>query len=356
MRFILISFTEEGCILGQKVSEGMTELGFSVEPYTRSSYTQEMPIPQVTAPLEEWTKEAFAAADGLLFIGACGIAVRLIAPYIRDKKTDPAVMVMDEQGKFVISLLSGHLGGANELTELIAQTVGATPVITTATDVSGKFAVDVLARKNQCYISSMEEARRISAALLAGRPVGFSCDFPFDGMMPPELVSGMGLITDFNEDMPQQGIMVAAALRGRPYTHTLYLVPPVLTIGIGCRKDTFTEVIAEAVTQALESRKLFPEAVAQVCSIDQKSEEAGLLKFCQDRNLPFVTYSAEELEAVQGNFEDSDFVREQVGVGNVCERSAVLGSGGGKLLLEKQKGDGVTVAIAQKTDWRLHFE
>ncbi len=356
MRFILISFTEDGCILGQKVTEGMTELGFSVEPYTRSAYTQQMPVPQVNIPLEEWTKEAFAAADGLLFIGACGIAVRLIAPYIRDKKTDPAVMVMDEKGNFVISLLSGHIGGANELTELVAQTVGAQPVITTATDVSGTFAVDVLARKNQCHISSMEEARRISAALLAGLPVGFSCDFPFDGMIPPELVSGMGLITDFSTDIPKQGIMVASSRRSHPYMHTLYLAPKVLTLGIGCRKDTSAEAIAQAVDEVMETHNFFPEAVCQVCSIDQKKEEPGLLEFCEERDLPLVTYSAEDLETVEGNFQDSDFVREQVGVGNVCERSAVLGSGGGKLLVEKQKGEGVTVAVAQRTDWRLRFE
>ena len=131
--------------------------------------------------LKNGQEEDFEDCDAIVFIGACGIAVRSIAPFVKSKKIDPAVVVVDEQGQFAISLLSGHIGGANELTEEIAEILRAQSVITTATDLNDKFAVDVFAKKNGCFISDMELAKEISAALLAGKEVGFASDFPWIG-------------------------------------------------------------------------------------------------------------------------------------------------------------------------------
>ena len=142
--------------------------------------------------LSAWAGERFGDSDGLIFIGACGIAVRAIAPYIRDKKTDPAVLAADEKGRFVIPLLSGHLGGANELAERLAaglakSGIPAQAVLTTATDVNRRFAVDVFAKEHGLVLDQMKLAKEISAAVLAGEPVGLFSDFPFSGPVPEGL-------------------------------------------------------------------------------------------------------------------------------------------------------------------------
>lgn len=176
-----------------------------VEAFTKSKYTKKIldesqveaddkafrNVKEFAKPIDsslrDWTGRRFAESDAIIFIGACGIAVRSIAPFVSSKKTDPAVVVIDEQGKFAISLLSGHIGGANELTEEISNLLHATPVITTATDINNKFAVDVFAKTNGCYISDMTMAKEISAALVNGNSVGFASDFPWVGEIPKEL-------------------------------------------------------------------------------------------------------------------------------------------------------------------------
>ena len=173
----------------------------------------------------------FQKMDAILFIGACGIAVRSIAPYVKSKKTDPAVLCMDEQGKFVISLLSGHIGGANELTEEVAAVTGAVPVITTATDVNHKFAVDVFAVKNHCEICEMELAKEAAALLVDGKTVGFCSRFPVDGTKPEELIPEEAA-------KPSMGICITTSEEDSPYERTLHLIPKVITVGIGCKKNT----------------------------------------------------------------------------------------------------------------------
>ena len=134
--------------------------------------------------LADWRRMAWEQAEGLVFVGAVGIAVRSIAPLLRSKTTDPAVVVVDEAGQFAISLVSGHMGGANQLARQVASCLDATPVVTTATDVNGKFAVDVFAVKNGLAIGSMRRAKEISAAILAGRPVGIHTAYRLEGEVP----------------------------------------------------------------------------------------------------------------------------------------------------------------------------
>ena len=350
MKTAIISFTLSGCQLGQTVAEGLRKLGYEAEEFTKSIYTMEQSLYAVKESLSVWTKQAFSNYDAILFIGACGIAVRSIAPYVKDKKTDPAVVVMDEQGKHVISLLSGHLGGANELTMQIAQLTGASPVITTATDINGKFAVDVFAKKHKCAISSMKIAKEISAALVAGEPVGFYSQFPVQGKIPQEL-----LPYEEAGEQPKYGISVSESMEKKSYEHTLFLIPSVVTVGIGCRKGTPADKIERAVDTVLEELHMPIEALEQVSSIDVKKEEEGLLQFCREHKLPFLTYSAAQLAAVEGTFTESEFVKNQVGVGSVCERSAVLASKNGKIIRGKYACDGVTVACAVK-EWSVKFE
>lgn len=349
MKIAIISFSDSGCSLGERLSHLLKEQNYEVSAYTKSKYVKN----GLKESVQEWTKMRFEDSDAIIFIGASGIAVRSIAPFVKSKKTDPAILVVDEQGQFAISLLSGHIGGANELTRKVAQMLEAQPVVTTATDLSGKFAVDVFAVKNGCSISDMELAKEISAALLAGKEVGFLSDFPWIGEVPKELT-----LYEEGKENPRIGICVTTGCKKRPFARTLYLIPRLITIGVGCKKGTPREAIEQVIDKALSRALVEFAAVEQVASIDLKANEEGILSYCRERKLPFVTYTAQELKGVKGSFSESQFVEKITGVGNVCERAAILGSskeGPGSLIGKKYAEEGVTVALAVKK-WSVSFE
>ena len=374
MKISIISFSRSGYRIGEMLSWFLGEGGHEVEAFTKSKYTKKIldesqveaddkafrNVKEFAKPIDsslrDWTGRRFAESDAIIFIGACGIAVRSIAPFVSSKKTDPAVVVIDEQGKFAISLLSGHIGGANELTEEISNLLHATPVITTATDINNKFAVDVFAKTNGCYISDMTMAKEISAALVNGNSVGFASDFPWVGEIPKEL----HLLDEEDEtkEKPEMGIYVTNSYLKHPFVHTLYLVPKIITLGVGCKKDTPADTVEKVVRKACDELLIPSVSMELVASIDLKKEEQGILEYCKERNLPFETYSAEQLKEVEGSFAESKFVEETTGVDNVCERSAILGSSkhGEKsnLILRKYAEDGVTAALARRK-WSVQF-
>ena len=299
-------------------------------------------------PLNDWAREMFAAMDALIFIGATGIAVRAIAPLVQDKFYDPAVLVMDELGQFCIPLLSGHVGGANELAETISQLTGSQAVITTVTDVNHQFAVDVFARKNGLKIADRELAKEISAELLTGRKVGFFTDFLWNGTLPKGLCEGQF------RDRNIQITINTDSLKDRSETCSgekdiLRLVPPVIILGIGCRKGTPAGQIQAAIHQLLKEQNLHPLSIAAVATIDLKKEEPGLLAAAKALQIPVICYSSEELAAVPGDFAESAFVKQITGVGNVCERAALKAARerGGYLVCHITVYDGVTVAAAR---------
>lgn len=296
--------------------------------------------------LEAWTAEAFSRADGLIFIGAAGIAVRAIAPHVRHKTADPAVVVVDEAGRFAVPILSGHLGGANDLARKIAALCGAEPVITTATDVHGLFAVDEWARRQGCRVANPAAIKTVSSRILAGETVGVCSPWPVAGTPPP------GVVPAEAEDCH-----VLLTVR-REAGDALRLVPAVAVLGVGCRKGTTRAALEDAFSRLLEGSGLDPLAFYKACSIDLKAEEPGLKAFCRAHGLPLETFSAQALRAAEGVFSPSDFVLGVTGVDNVCERSAALGSGG-RLHVKKQAGNGVTMAVALapfSPDWRWRYE
>ncbi|MGI6011068.1 MAG: cobalt-precorrin 5A hydrolase [Ruminococcus sp.] len=343
----IICFTMNGFILAEKIDSFMKKAGHETTVYTKSRYLRETEGEPVKDSLKLWAKKMFETKDAVIFIGAAGIAVRAIAPYVDNKTYDPAVVVLDEQGKFCISLLSGHLGGANELTEIIGRKLGAIPVITTATDVNGQFAVDVFAKKNRLYISNMTLAKEVSARLLHGEKVGFISELPIKGEVPAGL--------DLNEEDHEIGIYVGIHYHRQPFEQTLWLIPRSITAGIGCRKGVSQEQIEELFEEVCQVNGIFHEAVAQAASIELKKEEPGLKEFCQEMGISLITYSAEELLKVEGDFSPSEFVQSVTGVDNVCERSAVKGSRGGTVIQKKTGKNGVTVAFAQE-EWSVEFE
>ena len=276
----------------------------------------------------------FPDVDALVFVGACGIAVRAVASHLAGKTVDPAVLVVDERGEYVISLLSGHIGGANDLARRVAAAIGATPVITTATDVSRRFSADAWAARRGLWIEDMAAAKRFSAEILK-RDLPVHSDFPIEGALPAGLVAG---------ETGDCGLAISCRAV-RPFDVTLLLVPRILHVGIGCRRGTSADHIGAAVEAALAG--LCPMAVASAASIDVKRDEAGLIDWASRAGLPISFYTADELNAVPGEFDGSEFVRETVGTDSVCERAAMREAGdGARLVVRKAILDGVTVAVA----------
>lgn len=396
MKISIICFTLTGQQTGEKLKKALEKQKHAVSLYAKSKYISD----SIKESTKEWAGEQFESADGIIFIGATGIAVRSIAPYVASKKTDPAVLVTDECGKFVISLLSGHLGGANELALQAAEALHAVPIVTTATDLEGKFAVDVFAKKNNCHIFRMKEAKEVSAALLAGEKVGFYSEFPWEGELPDGLVNCCGLrdenwisenepgtnvqndnqIKSASDLFPKVGIAVTIHKNCTPFLSTTHVVPQAVALGMGCRKNKEAQAVEKAAFTCLEENQIYPQAVACLASIDIKKEEPGLLALAEKMGIPFETFSSEELLGVKGEFTASSFVSRTVGVDNVCERSALkaaqdricLNTGripernqtkpgtrrGGehcRLIQRKQAADGVTAALVL-ADWRIHFE
>ena len=292
--------------------------------------------------LKGWTAEHFAQDEALIFVGAVGIAVRAIAPHCRSKAADPAVVAVDEGGNFAVPLLSGHLGGANALARALAKACGAVPVITTATDVNGLFAVDLWAKAQNCAVLEPERIKHVSGALLAGQTVRYWSPWPVAGE-PPAGVE--------KTDAPEAADF---ALTLTPQGGALHLVPRIGVLGVGCRRGTTAQQLEEAFAAFCAASGLSPAAVCAAASIDLKKDEPGLAAFCKAHGWPITFYPADELRAVPGQFTPSAFVASVTGVDNVCERSAVKASGG-TLLLPKTAGGGVTLALAVRPfapDWR----
>ena len=338
MNAIVFSFTRNGAKISLKLQKYLDSCGFATGIYPPRRYRDLDPaLKEISPSLQLMCKEAFSLCRLMVFIGATGIAIRSIAPYIRSKTKDPAVISVDEQGKFVIPLLSGHIGGANGLATGIAAFLKAVPVITTATDVNDLFAVDEWAARHNMSIYNMQSAKTFASYLVDCKKVGVKSEFPIRGKLPKGLVLA--------EEGPV-GMAISLRKTVQPFVETVVLRPRILHLGIGCRRGTPKDNIEELVIQELKKLKVTMSVVKGIASIDVKKDEEGLLAFADESAFPIRFYSAEELRAVEGDFTPSAFVEKTVGVDNVCERAAVLDSKGGKLVLRKTGRNGVTLAIA----------
>ena len=382
MKVSIISFTLKGIELSLKIKKafsGETEEELCL--YTKCSHAEkslterklteknlaekdlvESGLSYVEQPLTEWTGEQMKKRRSLLFIGACGIAVRAIAPFLTDKLNDVPVLVMDEQGRFVIPVLAGHVGGANELAVSIAERMGSTPVITTATDLNHCFAVDLFARRNALHIVNKDGIAKVSSRILAGEEVTMAVEeghfreeeagIPGEKRLLEEINVPEGIRLVSTESLAD--VLVAPASYGQG--RLLTLRPKEYVIGIGCKRGKAAEQIDHFVNRALKESGISMEQVAAFASIDRKKDEEGILWMSSHYGIPFVTYSAEELQQVEGTFHASEFVKSQVGVDNVCERAALRFSGpDGILITGKQAEDGITAAIVKRR-WSVSFD
>lgn len=394
MKLAIITYSRQGMVLADRLRKSWKDLGpgtdlqaldlcrlFTVPRLLEGTGSdlnrdqesqQNRPLNQgwepISKPFAKTIGPLFTDMDALIFIGAAGIAVRQIAPWVQHKTKDPAVLVIDDLGHYVIPILSGHLGGANHLAQALAPLLEAQAIITTATDLHQKFAVDSWAQSQGLVIADMGLAKDISAAILEGDLPVYS-DFPIAGPLPPGLYpyenpaslssslsssvsppqssSLAPSVSPSESPSPTPPLGIAISVRTQaPFARTLFLIPPILQVGMGCRKGTPASALAAALDQVLARFSLQAKALVSLASIDLKAHEPGLLSLAEDLKLPFHCYSPEELLAVPGNFTASSFVQGVTGVDNVCERAAMVGAD--RLLVPKQVFPGITIAIAAK--------
>lgn len=330
MKVAIFAYSRQGCRTARRVMEYFS--GHEMQCYTMARF-EEPGFGPIQRPSRPIYGPIFSEVDAMVFVGSVGIAVREIAPHVRDKSTDPAVVSIDELGKFVVPILSGHIGGANDLALELANALKSTPVITTATDINKRFSVDAWAARNGYIIASLNRAKAVSAAILE-QDVPLKSDYEIVTALPSGVVPG---------ETGAVGIQISV-YKDEPFNRTLRLIPKVLHLGIGCRKGTTADNIRDAVDAVLKEHNIDHRAVKCVASIDLKSEEAGLLQFCEEQKLPVSFYLTEELKAVPGEFTPSEFVQSITGVDNVCERAALIGAE--ELIVNKTARNGVTVAVA----------
>lgn len=347
MQAAVFSFSVRGAKLAVRVGEYLTSIGYDVKLVTVAKYAEQVGQKPMLPDHNAACKEVFGKCQTLVFVGAVGIAVRTIAPFIKSKLTDPAVISVDERGNFVIPLLAGHIGGANEISRCLAAALCATCCVTTATDVNGLFAIDEWAARNHMVLSSLKAAKDFAAALVDGQQAGlyYDADFAVKSELPRNVVV---------DSAPAVGMAVTLDKALQPFATTVRLLPKIVHLGIGCRRNTPLEKIEALVLPELEKIRLDLRSVVALASVDLKKDEQGLLAFAKKYRLAAHFYTAEELNAVEGEFTPSAFVKSVVGVSNVCERSAVRDSDGGRLLLRKTSCDGVTLAVAAE-DLELDF-
>ena len=346
MEIVILSFTDAGCQMACKVRENFIQSGYRVKVYTLTRFCRLYGFHTFPEDKKSWIGSLWGE-KALFFIGAAGIAVRMIAPHVKDKFTDSPVLVMDEKGSYVIPLLSGHVGGAVELAKEIAEKINAQAVLTTATDVEQKFAVDVFAKSNGLVLTDRKKAKEISGVVLDGNKIGLYSVFPVEGKFPEELK--LCETEEFLRNYPY-GIRIAGRSGERREEETILDLPPKnLVLGIGCRKGISEKEIQSAVNEAKKILGFTEKEVIEIDSIDLKKEEEGLLSYAAKWKLPFYTFSAEELGKVKCVSSHSEFVRKVTGVDNVCERAAILAAGeDGRLLMPKQCMNRVTIAVAEK--------
>lgn len=360
-RYAAVAITRNGIGLALKLGAGLGET--EVFCYAKYSGGVEMRAGEISlfeGPVKDLLPRLFRDYEGVILFFSLGAAVRLIAPLLQDKRTDPAVIVIDERGEHVISMLSGHLGGANRLTLQIAGLLGSHPVITTASDVQGTFAVDLLGREYGWRADSFTRMKSVSAALVNGEAVAFVQESGEPGWLPPGAVlpehvrvfasrdelRGSGfrfcaaiVVSDRlpDQDEPEEAVLAECAVVYRPRS---------LVLGLGCNRGTSAEELEAVVLHTLAELRLSLYSVRNVATAGIKGDEAGLLALCAKYGWELALYSPDQLNTVTLD-NPSEVVFRATGAYGVCEPAALLSSGAQALLQRKHKSGNVTIAVAR---------
>ena len=350
MRIAVIAITRNGAMLGKKLRESLA----NAELFVSSRYAGQAGRNRLIfepGDLKELLASLWDRVDGFVLIMATGIVVRLIAPLLESKQSDPAVVTMDDGGQFAISLTSGHLGGANELAERCAFISGARAVITTATDANKLPSFDMLAREHGWVIEDISRIKTLNRLLLDDEEIAVvdpsgqtRCWFHGCGKL--------SFHETFAEAMHSlaRGFLFVTNRHLPPQTqpdNLLILRPRNLVLGIGCNRGTPVDEIDEFVAAHLKRIFISLKSVRCIASAAAKRDESGLVEYAQRYNIPLVFFESEELNRVACPSPPSEHARAAIGAVGVAEPAALLASGGGRLVLTKVKSGNVTLAVAE---------
>lgn len=342
MRIAIIALTKNASRLANEIGQKLKGDVYVKEKFaTHEDYA-------IKGNFVDFVHEIFTKYQGLVFVMATGIVVRTIAGVMKDKFTDPAVVVVDEKGKFAISLLSGHAGGANRLALKVASAIGAQPVITTATDVEGVISLDVIAKDYGYYLENIEDLKKVSAAFVNGENVRFILD---------EDVEKIPLLKDYIKNDVHSKVDAFVYITDKEIkkpTEKPYVIlrPKNVVIGLGCKRGIAFEDLLTFIRETFENLNLRLKSIESIATIDIKKEEKGMLQLAEFLKIPLVFYTKEELRKIENKFPISDFVFHTVGVGSVARPSAYLASNAGEEIAYLKK-NGITLAVYKfrKKDW-----
>lgn len=351
MKLAVVSITKQGAALARQLADSLRACGEETTEYGKTGKTvDDRQLSYESVML--LVKELFSVVDGFIFVAATGIVVRAIAPHLRHKGVDPAVVVVDDQGQFAISLLAGHLGGANDLTRLLATKNGMQAVITTSTDGLQIVAPDLLAARWRLRLEPQKAILPVNTALAAGEKMTVWVDdtLPEAGRWRDKIKAVAGLGTALTPERPAEGpsmIVSDKLLALQP--GQLVLRPPTLVVGIGCRRGVPEPAIAAALQQVLQENGLSLHSVCRIASAWVKADEAGLKGLAARLHIPFVCYERDVLAKTieKRLLTESEFVKQEIGVGNVCEAAALSGPETVQLITNKARCEKITVAIAR---------
>lgn len=348
MKLAVLSVTEQGAAVAKKIAEKR-----KVDLFFKRCHGKLPSNANFYDSLNKLVQTIFQQYDGFIFIMAAGIVVRVIAPLIVHKANDPAVIVINETSEHVVSLLSGHLGGANQLARDLADDLKAIPVITTATDVNGKLAADVLAKHLYCNITSFPLLKQFNARLCQGEEMAVFIDKRMKEKAYFHRRAAMLEVTlkeILPSELPDDGLRIFITNDKTSFSvpNCLIVSPGSFVVGMGCRKNTTLEDLEIALQSASSELDINLHYIQKISSSIVKQKEPGLLALAEKLNLPVQFYNNKEIETAieQYGLQCSAFVKKQIGVGNVCEAAALLASQSKKLVLRKQKYKHVTIAIA----------
>ena len=341
----ILALTPAGAVLARRRCQGLPGASLCL-PRTQAREPGDQAFFRLSAAF----REAFVQSENLVCIMAAGIVVRGIAPYLKGKDSDPAVVVVDEAGRFAISLLSGHLGGANELARQVARILGGAPVITTATDVQGLPALDLLAVEHDLTIENLPEVRTISMALLEGRPIRVVDPDSYLAEMGSAYPERFAPEPDLDLALHAPGPTEYVGFRERPWPpEWLRLRPRNLVAGMGCHKGTPTEELVEFIKQTFKQEELSLLSLKALATIEAKKEEPGLRMAARSLGVEFLLFTAMELQEIPVP-NPSPRVARHMKVASVSE-AAALKAGGVELIVTKRKAANATLAVA-RVNWR----
>ena len=301
----------------------------------------------IDGKLSDFMPYLFKHYDYLIFIMATGIVVRSIANEIKSKFHDPAIIVIDEKGKNVISLLSGHMGGANEMTNYISHILNANPVITTATDVNEKTSLDMIAKKLNAHIDNFKEnVKEVNSLIVNGGQVGVFIDGNYDIDK-----RGLIIIENLNEFHRYDKLDKIIYITNKQDTEIkdsriIKVIPKDIVIGMGCRKDTPYNDINNSLDDLLSKFNIDKNSIAKIGSVEVKKNEKGIIQLAKKLKVPFKIITLEEIKKIEDKFQKSEFVKKSIGVYCVAEPVAYILSNN-NLIVEKHKYKGITFSIGR---------